>query len=80
MSHRYALGDLLVAGSPAIPPGPYVIVRQLQSEDGDRPYHARCTVDGHERALTEGQLSPAARPKPAEAVDRRKERRPAWRS
>jgi hypothetical protein len=80
MSHRYALGDLLVSRPPAIPPGPYVIVRQLPSEDGEPHYYARCTIDGHERALTEGQLSPAPRPKPAEAVDRRKERRRAWRS
>jgi hypothetical protein len=53
---------------------------QLPSEDGEPQYHVRCTIDGHERALTEGQLSPASRTKPPEAVDRRKERRRAWRS
>jgi len=36
-------------------PDPYVRVQLLPSEDDEPHYHARSTVDGHQRALTEGQ-------------------------
>ena len=59
LTHRYALGDLVVARSPSVPPGPYVITRLLPLVVGEAAYHGRSTADGHHRALMEGQLNPA---------------------
>lgn len=60
MPHRYALGDLVVGRSLAVPPGPYLIVRLLPGVAGEPHYHGRSTVDGHQRALMEGQIRAAA--------------------
>jgi hypothetical protein len=79
MSHRYRLGDLLVARAVSVPPGPYVVTRLLPSVAGEPHYHAQSTADGHHRALTEGQLRPIAEPRPIEVANQPKERRRAGR-
>ena len=78
MAHRYALGDLVVGRSLAVPPGPYRIVRLLPSVDGEPHYHGRSTVDGHQRALMEGQIK-AAETKPIEVATRQTRQRGAHR-
>lgn len=56
MSHRYAVGDVVVGRSLAVPPGPYLIIRLLPPVGREPQYHGRSTVDGHYRALLEGQI------------------------
>jgi hypothetical protein len=80
--HRYKVGQTVVAPSGVrdalIPFGPYVIVRLLPLVDREPHYRVRSTVDGHERALLEGQLrlivqEPAKKePVPAKASPRRR--------
>jgi hypothetical protein len=57
--HRYKVGQTVVAASgrdALLPSGPYVIVRLLPPVGREPHYRVRSTVDGHERALLEGQL------------------------
>ena len=58
--HRYKVGQTVVAPSGGrdalLPSGPYVIVRLLPLVDREPHYRVRSTVDGHERALLEGQI------------------------
>ena len=68
MSHRYALGDLVVGRSLAVPPGPYLIVRLLPPVAGEPHYHGRSTVDAHQRVLMEGQVRAAASCQPNSVV------------
>ena len=60
--HRYKVGQTVVAPSGVrdalIPSGPYVIVRLLPLVDREPHYRVKSTVDGHERALLEGQIRP----------------------
>ena len=75
-------GRLFVAPSGVrdalIPFGPYVIVRLLPLVDREPHYRVKSTVDGHERALLEGQIrlivqEPANQePAPAKASPRRR--------
>ena len=63
MYHRFKIGQAVVVPlsgpQEAIPPGPYVIVRLLPLVDGEPHYRVKSSVDGHERALLEGQIRPA---------------------
>jgi hypothetical protein len=80
--HRYKVGQTVVAPSGVrdalIPFGPYVIVRLLPLVDREPHYRVRSTVDGHERALLEGQIrllvqEPERKePVPAKALPRRR--------
>jgi hypothetical protein len=80
--HRYRVGQTVVAPSGVrgalMPFGPYVIVRLLPLVDREPHYRVRSTVDGHERALLEGQIrlivqEPAKKePAPAKASPRRR--------
>ena len=58
--HRFKLGQTVVAPSgerdALLPLGPYVIVRLLPLVGQEPHYRVRSTVDGHERALLEGQI------------------------
>lgn len=46
-----------VSGRDALlPTGPYIIVRLLPLVGHEPHYRVRSTVDGHERALLEGQI------------------------
>jgi hypothetical protein len=58
--HRYKVGQTVVAPSGGrdalLPSGPYTIVRLLPLVDSEPHYRVRSTVDGHERALLEGQI------------------------
>ena len=58
--HRYKVGQTVVAPSGGrdalIPSGPFVIVRLLPLVDREPHYRVRSTVDGHERALLQGQI------------------------
>jgi hypothetical protein len=58
--HRYKVGQTVVAPSGVrdalIPSGPYVIVRLLPLVGQEPHYRVKSTVDGHERALLEGQI------------------------
>jgi hypothetical protein len=60
--HRYKVGQRVMAasgqGDALLPSGPYVIVRLLPLVGHEPHYRVRSTVDGHERALLEGQLRP----------------------
>ena len=60
--HRYKVGQTVVAPSGVrdalISSGPYVIVRLLPLVDREPHYRVKSTVDGHERALLEGQIRP----------------------
>ena len=53
-THRYKSGETVISPSPAVPPGPYVIVRLLPLVHGEPHYRVKSTVDKHERALLEG--------------------------
>jgi len=76
MSHRYAVGDVVVGRSLAVPPGPYLIVRLLPPVGGEPQYHGRSTVDGHHRSLLEGQIKAVAKAEPPpEAVQPNARRR-----
>jgi hypothetical protein len=61
-----------------IPSGPYVIVRLLPLVGREPHYRVKSTVDGHERALLEGQIrlivqEPAKKePAPVKALPRRR--------
>ena len=59
-THRLRVGQTIVVpfSGPqgAIPHGPYVVVRLLPLVDGEPHYRVRSEVDGHERALLEGQI------------------------
>ena len=58
--HRFTVGQTVVAPSGVrdalIPPGPYVIVRLLPPVGSEPHYRVKSAVDGHERALLEGQI------------------------
>jgi hypothetical protein len=57
--HRYKVGQRVMAASgrdELLPSGPYVIVRLLPLIGHEPHYRVRSTVDGHERALAEGQI------------------------
>ena len=60
--HRFKVGQTVVAPSGVrdalIPPGPYVIVRLLPPVGSEPHYRVKSAVDGHERALLEGQMRP----------------------
>ena len=70
--HRYKVGQRVMAASgrdALLPPGPYVIVRLLPLVGREPHYRVRSVVDGHERALLEGQLRLVVqRPKTREAA------------
>jgi hypothetical protein len=68
MSHRYAVGDLVMGRSLAVPPGPYLIVRLLPPVASEPHYHGRSTVDGHHRALLEGQIRAVVESAPASVL------------
>jgi hypothetical protein len=62
--HRYKVGQRVMAASgrdELLPSGPYVIVRLLPLVGHEPHYRVRSTVDGHERALLEGQIRLVAR-------------------
>lgn len=72
LAHRFRVGQtvLVPSGGPqgVIPLGPYVILRLLPIEDGEPHYRVRSSIDGHERALLEGQMKLLeARPAKVEA-------------
>jgi hypothetical protein len=57
--YRYKVGQRVVAVSgrdALLPSGPYIIVSLLPLVGREPHYRVRSTVDGHERALLEGQL------------------------
>jgi hypothetical protein len=57
--HRYKVGQRVVAASgrdASLQSGPHVIVRLLPLVGQEPHYRIRSTVDGHERALLEGQI------------------------
>jgi hypothetical protein len=56
MPHRFQLGDVVASFSPSIPPGPYVVVRLLPLVGSEPHYRVKSRIDGHERALLEGQI------------------------
>jgi hypothetical protein len=67
--HRFTVGQTVVAPSGVrdalIPHGPYVIVRLLPPVGSEPHYRVKSSVDGHERALLEGQIrSTTAEPAP----------------
>ena len=80
--HRFKVGQTVVAPSGGrdalIPSGPYVIVRLLPLVDREPHYRAKSTVDGHERAVLEGQLRLVVQERdskeaaPAKALPRRR--------
>jgi hypothetical protein len=80
--HRFKLGQTVVAPSGGqdalIPSGPYVIVRLLPLAGREPRYRVQSTVDGHERALLEGQIVPiveepdSKEAAPAKAIPRRR--------
>ena len=80
--HRYKVGQTVVAPSGVrdalIPSGPYVIVRLLPLVGREPHYRVKSTVDGHERALLEGQIRPIVQeperkePAPAKEHPRRR--------
>jgi hypothetical protein len=79
-AHRFRVGRTVVVpwSGPegAIPLGPYVFVRLLPLEDGERHYRVRSSVDGHEQALLESQIKlPEERPAKFEASHARPARR-----
>ncbi len=63
LRHRLIVGQKVVvpvAGPHSlVPHGPYVVVRLLPIQDGEPGYRVRSEVDGHERALSEGQIRAA---------------------
>jgi len=78
--HRFGVGQTVVAPSGVrdalIPPGPYVIVRLLPPVGSEPHYRVKSSVDGHERALLEGQIRPVM-PEPAPEAQRASAARPA---
>jgi hypothetical protein len=66
--HRFEVGQTIVvpwsgrAGG-GIPSGMYVVVRLMPSVGGEPRYRAKSTADGHEWALQESQMRPAAEPR-----------------
>jgi hypothetical protein len=80
--HRYKVGQTVVVPSGGrdalLPSGPYVIVRLLPLVAQEPHYRVKSTVDGHERALLEGQIrlivqEPAKKePAPVKALPRRR--------
>ena len=79
-AHRFRVGQTVMVPSSgpqgAIPPGPYAIVRLLPAEDGEPHYRVKSSVDSHERALLESQITlPEARPAKVEAPLVRQARR-----
>ena len=49
-------GETVISPSPAVPPGPYVIVRLLPLVRGEPHCRVKSTVDKRERVLLEGQI------------------------
>ena len=80
--HRFKVGQTVVAPSGGqdalIPSGPYVIVRLLPLVGREPHYRVKSTVDGHERAMLEGQIRLVVQeperkePAPAKALPRRR--------
>jgi hypothetical protein len=74
MYHRFKIGQAVVVPlsgpQEAIPSGPYTIVRLLPLADGEPHYRVKSSLDGHERALLEGQIEPAEE-QPAERLSSR---------
>jgi hypothetical protein len=70
--HRYKVGQRVTAASgrdALLPSGPYVIVRLMPLVGHEPHYRVKSVVDGHERALLEGQLRLVVqRPKTREAA------------
>ena len=70
--HRFQVGQTVLAPSGVrdalIPHGPYIIVRLLPADSGEPHYRVKSAVDGHERALLEGQIRPVVA-KPAQEAD-----------
>jgi hypothetical protein len=62
-----------------VPPGPYLIVLLLPPVAGEPHYHGRSTVDGHRRALMEGQIRAAVSCQPIAVVTEQKRQRRALR-
>ena len=63
LRHRFIVGQKVVAPVTGphslVPHGPYVITRLLPVQDGEPGYRVRSELDGHERALSEGQIRAA---------------------
>jgi hypothetical protein len=80
--HRFELGQTVVVPSGGrdalLPSGPYVIVRLLPLVEQEPHYRVKSTIDGHERALLEGQIRPIVQeperkePAPAKEHPRRR--------
>jgi hypothetical protein len=67
-NHRFKIGQTVVVPGSAgafgsMPSGMYVVVRLMPSVGEEPRYHARSTADGHEWALVESQMRPAAEPR-----------------
>jgi hypothetical protein len=60
--HRFMVGQTVVAHSggfdKVLPRGPLVVVRLLPLVNDEPQYIVRSAVDGHERAVLEGQIRP----------------------
>ena len=89
MAHRFRIGQLVdyrpPRGLPA-PSGPYLVVAQMPSRDGDAEYRIRHPNETHERVVSEDELSEAqgatTAPEIAEYMGYRLEARPlgkGWR-
>ena len=79
-AHRFRVGQTVVVpwSGPQVglPLGPYVIVRLLPLEHGEPHYRVKSSVDGHERALLESQITlPEERPAKVEPPPARPARR-----
>jgi hypothetical protein len=67
-NHRFEVGQTIVVpwsgrARGGIPSGMYVVVRLMPSVGGEPRYHAKSATDGHEWALSESQMQPAAEPR-----------------
>ena len=54
-NHRFKIGEMVVAHAPAIPPGPYTIIRLLPLIRNEPHYQGR-SANGVVRAFLENQI------------------------